>query len=58
MREASEPRRVAVFHLPDPLATALEAAAKAAYTSRSEYLRQALLAKLAADSVKPERVAA
>jgi Arc/MetJ-type ribon-helix-helix transcriptional regulator len=53
-----EPRRIATFQLPASVDEALEAAARAQFTSRSEYIRRAILASLEADGLKPKRAAA
>jgi Arc/MetJ-type ribon-helix-helix transcriptional regulator len=53
-----ELRCLTTFQLPVSVDKALEAAAKAQYTSKSEYIRRAILASLKADGVKPESVAA
>ena len=53
-----ERRCLTTFQLPDSVDKALEAAVKAQYTSKSEYIRRAILASLKAEGAKPESVAA
>jgi hypothetical protein len=55
---ADEPRHMTSFQLPASIDKALGSAAKAKYTSKSAYIRQAILASLERDGVTPERVAA
>ena len=55
---AEERRHITTFQLPAQIDKALEQAAGAQFTSKSEYIRRAILASLKADGVTPERVAA
>jgi Arc/MetJ-type ribon-helix-helix transcriptional regulator len=54
----TERRHLTTFQLPASVEKALDAAVKAQYTSKSEYIRRAILASLKADGAKPESVAA